>query len=118
MISTRLHFADIFVVLEFITMSLDNGIVLPGITRDSIIQLLNDQVDGRKDFPLVGMPRKIRVVERDISMPEVVNCIDDASLKGSVGCNSVPDHDFVLDHSLSSTQNVRLRYWSRRRLNK
>ena len=29
-------------VLEFITMSLENGIVLPGITRDSIIQMLND----------------------------------------------------------------------------
>ena len=69
-------------VLEFITMSLDNGIVLPGITRESIIQLLNDHAAGRHEFPIAGMPRKIRVVERDLSMPEVAEAVADGTLKG------------------------------------
>ena len=63
-------------------MSLENGIVLPGITRLSIMQLLTDHAEGQRNFPLEGMPRKIRVVERDLSMPEVVSGIEDGSLKG------------------------------------
>lgn len=63
-------------------MSLSNGIVLPGITRQSIIELLTDHADGKRDFPLEGMPRKVRVVERDLSMPEVVRGVEDGSLKG------------------------------------
>ena len=65
-------------------MPLENGIVLPGINRESIIQLLTDHADGRRDFPLEGMPRKVRVVERDFSMPEVIEGINDGSLKGLV----------------------------------
>lgn len=71
--------------VEFVTMSLENGIVLPGITRLSIMQLLTDHAEGQRNFPLEGMPRKIRVVERDLSMPEVVSGIEDGSLKGMFG---------------------------------
>jgi len=70
--------------LEFITMPLENGIVLPGITRESVIQLITDHAEKRKDFPLEGMPRKVRVVERDLSMPEVVKGVEDGTLRGSV----------------------------------
>jgi branched-chain amino acid aminotransferase len=69
-------------VLEFITMSLSNGIVLPGITRESIIELLQKHGAGEKDMPLEGMPRNIRVVERDISMSEITSSLADGSLKG------------------------------------
>lgn len=70
------------IVLEFITMSLENGIVLPGVTRDSIIEMLRDHGSGKKDFPVDGMPRNIRVVERDISMREITTSLEDGSLKG------------------------------------
>ena len=63
-------------------MSLENGIVLPGITRESIIQLLTDHAEGRHDLPIEGMPRKIRVVERDLSMPEVAEAVEDGTMKG------------------------------------
>jgi branched-chain amino acid aminotransferase len=65
-------------------MPLENGIVLPGITRESIIQLLTEHADGTKEFPLEGMPKEVRVVERDITMGEVVEGIKDGSLKGYV----------------------------------
>jgi branched-chain amino acid aminotransferase len=63
-------------------MSLDNGIVLPGITRESIIEMLEDHAAGRKELPLEGMPKQVRVVERDITMREVVEGIEDGTLKG------------------------------------
>lgn len=66
--------------LEFITMGLENGIVLPGITRDSIIKLLNTHAE-RGDV-IEGLQKEIRVVERDISMPELVKSNEDGSLKG------------------------------------
>lgn len=69
-------------VLEFTTMGLDNGIVLPGITRESMIELLNDHASGKAEFPIKGMPKNIRVVERDISMEEVTEGVKDGSLKG------------------------------------
>nr|XP_018266046.1 branched-chain-amino-acid transaminase [Kwoniella dejecticola CBS 10117]OBR88204.1 branched-chain-amino-acid transaminase [Kwoniella dejecticola CBS 10117] len=74
--------------LEFTTMSLNNGIVLPGVTRESIIELLEEHASGKKDFPIDGIPRKIRVVERDISMPEIIAGLEDGSLKGMFGCGT------------------------------
>ncbi|KAK4688242.1 branched-chain amino acid aminotransferase, partial [Tremellales sp. Uapishka_1] len=74
--------------LEFTTMALDNGIVLPGITRASIIELLENHSDGTAEFPLKGMPKKIRVVERDISMGEIKKGLADGTLKGMFGCGT------------------------------
>lgn len=64
-------------------MGLDNGIVLPGITRESLMELLGQHADGSSSL-LEGLPRKVRVVERDISMPEIVASIADGSLKALV----------------------------------
>lgn len=61
-------------------MGLENGIVLPGITRESIIQLLEEHAAGSSSL-LEGLPQRIRVVQRDISMPEIVDSIADGSLK-------------------------------------
>lgn len=74
--------------LEFTTMGLDNGIVLPGVTRASIIELLKDHADGKAEFPLPGMPKNIRVVERDIPMAEIVDGAKDGSLVGMFGCGT------------------------------
>ncbi|WRT63109.1 uncharacterized protein IL334_000012 [Kwoniella shivajii] len=73
---------------EFITMSLSNGIVLPGITRESIIELLNEHAEGKREFPIQGVPKNIRVVERDLSMPEIINGLEDGTLKGMFGCGT------------------------------
>ncbi|WVR03017.1 hypothetical protein IAU60_000006 [Kwoniella sp. DSM 27419] len=75
-------------VLEFITMSLNNGIVLPGVTRQSIIELLTDHAEGKKDFPVSGVPKNLRIVERDISMPEIISSLEDGTLKGMFGCGT------------------------------
>ena len=63
-------------------MSLDNGIVLPGITRASLISMLEDHASGRKPFPIEGVPTNVRVIERDIPMNELVEGSKDGSLKG------------------------------------
>lgn len=70
--------------LEFITMPLESGIVLPGITRESIIEMINDHASGKKDFPVPGLPKNIRIVERDFSMPEVLESLKEGSCKGCV----------------------------------
>ncbi|WVQ85402.1 hypothetical protein IAT38_007567 [Cryptococcus sp. DSM 104549] len=77
--------------LEFTTMSLSDGIVLPGITRESIIELLKDHAASPSNSPLQGMPEKIRVVERDISMGEILERLEDGTLKGAgsmFGCGT------------------------------
>ncbi|WVQ82786.1 hypothetical protein IAT38_004918 [Cryptococcus sp. DSM 104549] len=74
--------------LEFTTMSLESGIVLPGVTRYSIIDLLTQHASGEHAFPVEGMPTKIRVVERDIAMGEILESIKDGSLKGMFGCGT------------------------------
>jgi branched-chain amino acid aminotransferase len=63
-------------------MGLDNGIVLPGVTRESVITLLKDHASGAAEFPLPGMPKNIRVVERDIPMAEIIQGVEDGTLKG------------------------------------
>jgi len=63
-------------------MGLDNGIVLPGITRESISELLNNHASGKSEFPVEGMPKNLRVIERDISMNEIVQGVEDGTLKG------------------------------------
>lgn len=68
-------------VLEFVTMSLENGIVLPGITRMSLIEMIEAHAAGAEDTLLEGLPREVRVVERDFSMPEVLESIADGTLK-------------------------------------
>jgi branched-chain amino acid aminotransferase len=49
-------------------MSLDNGIVLPGITRESLMELIEKHAAGSSDL-LEGLPRKVRVDLREFSMP-------------------------------------------------
>ena len=44
------------------------------------MELLEKHAAGSSDL-LEGLPRKVRVVQRDISMPEIVASIADGSLK-------------------------------------
>ena len=44
------------------------------------MELLEKHAAGSSDL-LEGLPRKVRVVQRDISMPEIVSSIADGTLK-------------------------------------
>ena len=56
--------------LEVVTPPL-NGMILPGVTRSSILGLLRAHVDG--SAPLPGLPKNLIVSERDINMKEIVD---------------------------------------------
>ncbi|ODN98442.1 branched-chain-amino-acid transaminase [Cryptococcus wingfieldii CBS 7118] len=73
---------------EFVTMGLEDGLVLPGITRESLIELIEDHAAGRKDFPVSGMPKQVRVVERNITMKEIISSLEDGTLLGMFGCGT------------------------------
>ena len=79
-INGKLEGKKLILDLEFITMGLENGIVLPGITRDSIIQLVRAHAAGETEIP--NVPKKVRVVERDISMKELVKGVQDGTVQG------------------------------------
>lgn len=66
---------NLFVVLkhengstELITPPL-NGMILPGVTRDSILSLARDHVDGKMNIE--GLPENLTVSEREVSMKEI-----------------------------------------------
>ncbi|KAI5991488.1 aminotransferase [Pisolithus albus] len=55
-------------VVELVTPPLD-GMILPGVTRDSVLALARNHVSGKKR--LAGLPEKLKVSERPITMGEV-----------------------------------------------
>ncbi|KIK26507.1 hypothetical protein PISMIDRAFT_28422 [Pisolithus microcarpus 441] len=55
-------------VIELVTPPLD-GMILPGVTRDSVLTLARNHVSGKKR--LAGLPEKLKVSERPITMGEV-----------------------------------------------
>lgn len=55
--------------MELVTPPLD-GMILPGVTRDSVLVLAQDHISGRK--PLEGLPKELRVLERPVNMSEIV----------------------------------------------
>lgn len=63
--------------LELATPPLD-GMILPGITRDSVICLARDHVSER--FVLAGLPQRFEMVERRITMKEVEAAADNGTL--------------------------------------
>lgn len=59
--------------------------VLPGVTRDSIMSLCAAHNDPATPFKIEGLPTEFRVVERSMTMPEVVVASEDGSLKEMFG---------------------------------
>ncbi|KAI6159539.1 aminotransferase [Pisolithus thermaeus] len=55
-------------VIELVTPPLD-GMILPGVIRDSVLTLSRNHVSGKKR--LAGLPEKLKVSERPITMGEV-----------------------------------------------
>ncbi|KAJ8508078.1 hypothetical protein ONZ45_g9612 [Pleurotus djamor] len=54
--------------IEVVTPPLD-GMILPGVTRDSVLQLMRDHVAGIREVE--GLPDKLIISERSITMKEV-----------------------------------------------
>ncbi|KAF8641060.1 hypothetical protein AX17_000704 [Amanita inopinata Kibby_2008] len=54
--------------VELVTPPLD-GMILPGVTRDSVLALTRDHASGKRKVP--GLPDKFVVSERPVSMKEV-----------------------------------------------
>lgn len=62
-----------------------NGLILPGVTRMSILELLRAHQNGEVQLP--GVP-KIEVNERDITMSEVVKAADEGKLVEMFGAGT------------------------------
>jgi branched-chain amino acid aminotransferase len=74
-------------VTEFVTPPLDD-IVLPGITRDSVIAVAREHGSGVN--PIAGLPDKLVVSERPITMGEVRQAARDGTLLEVFGCGTCP----------------------------
>ncbi|SNX86645.1 probable BAT1- branched chain amino acid aminotransferase, mitochondrial [Melanopsichium pennsylvanicum] len=55
--------------IELVTPPL-NGMILPGVTRDSILHIANDHISGK--YPLDSLPNNLKVSQREISIHEVM----------------------------------------------
>jgi branched-chain amino acid aminotransferase len=55
--------------VELVTPPLDD-VILPGVTRDSVLCLARDHASGKNPIP--GIPKNLTVSERYINMGEVV----------------------------------------------
>ncbi|THH02861.1 hypothetical protein EW026_g105 [Hermanssonia centrifuga] len=65
-------------VLELVTPPLD-GMILPGVTRDSVLALARDHASGKA--PIEGMPEgKLVVTERPVTMKEVKKAAEEGRL--------------------------------------
>ncbi|KAG8859111.1 hypothetical protein FRB96_004681 [Tulasnella sp. 330] len=89
---TEVGTMNLFVVLkkadgttELVTPPLDD-VVLPGVTRDSVLGLARDQESGKSK--LSGFPEKMMVSERPITMKEVKEAADDGRLLEVFGCGT------------------------------
>lgn len=70
--------ANIFFVLktgEIVTPSLDRGTILPGVTRDSVITIVQDFADDLKEAMIksTGQDANITVSSRDVTVGELKN---------------------------------------------
>lgn len=70
--------------LEVVTPPL-NGMILPGVTRDSLLELLRAHESGASKLPL---PSNIRVSEREINMGEIVAAADTGRLAEVFGAGT------------------------------
>lgn len=68
--------------IELVTPPLED-MILPGVTRDSILALARGHADG--SHKLDGLPDKFSVVERNMTMPEIVEASKNGSLKEIFG---------------------------------
>jgi branched-chain amino acid aminotransferase len=74
-------------VLELVTPPLD-GMILPGVTRDSVLVLAREHIKGIKR--LAGLPENLVVSERPVTMQEVKNAAETGRLVELFGTGDTP----------------------------
>ncbi len=52
--------------------------ILSGVTRDSILSLARDHVSGK--LAIAGLPRDLRLSERQVTMGEIANAAEEGRL--------------------------------------
>ncbi|GAA5854504.1 hypothetical protein JCM8547_004867 [Rhodosporidiobolus lusitaniae] len=57
--------------VELVTPPLTDGMILPGVTRDSVLALARAHADPSTSFRMEGLPERLVVSEREITMTEV-----------------------------------------------
>ena len=72
--------------VEFVTAPLTDGTILPGVTRDSVLSLCRAHADG--SAPIAGLPAKLIVSERNITMPEIVAASKKGQFREAMGCGT------------------------------
>lgn len=88
---------------ELLTPPLED-VILPGVTRDSILSLARDHVSGKLKIP--GLPDNLVVNERHITMKEVKEAGESGRLLEVFGAgtsrhlidSSVPDTEWIVIH--------------------
>lgn len=60
-----------------VTPPLD-GLILPGVTRDSVLALARDHASGKR--PVSGLPSNLVVEERDVTMAEIKSAVQKGEL--------------------------------------
>jgi branched-chain amino acid aminotransferase len=73
---------------ELVTPPLED-MILPGVTRDSILTLARAHADPNNPFKLEGLPEKLMISERDMTMPDVVKASEDGTLLEMFGSGTV-----------------------------
>ncbi|KAG9001087.1 hypothetical protein FRB93_012467 [Tulasnella sp. JGI-2019a] len=102
---TEVGTMNLFVVLkkadgttELVTPPLED-VILPGVTRDSVLSLAQDHASGKLKLP--GLPDKLTVSERHIKMKEVKDAAEEGRLLEVFGCGTQsPNHPWNLMTSL------------------
>lgn len=77
--------AHALTVSELVTPPL-NGMILPGVTRDSILSLTRAHSNGQTSIP--GLPKQLRVVEREMSIHELQSHAEKGSLLEMFGAGT------------------------------
>lgn len=76
-LDTLYRYSDMLLVLELITPPIDD-VVLPGITRQSALELAKLHESGR--YTLTGLNEKLVVNERPVTMKEVAAAAEQGTL--------------------------------------
>lgn len=71
--------------IELVTPPL-NGMILPGVTRDSIIHIARDHISGK--YPIRSLPDNLSVSEREISIHEVIQAEQSGDLLEMFGAGT------------------------------
>lgn len=90
---TEVGTMNLFVVIEnengrteLVTPPLEEGLILPGVTRDSVLTIAREHASG--ETPLEGLPQDLVVSERNITMPQIVELQRQGKVKEVFGAGT------------------------------